>query len=205
MTSKKALTNFYPRTTTLQPSSVKNEGQQGGYRVKFNVPTTDPKFGNVLQGVALYALSDKAYIRAVNLYINQRLFATLDSALLQKDVYDTLPLPFLRYQSPLLGYLMTLDTVQVEVIFIPGAPYLVPRLRVEYRRADPYERMKLLNTPKVGPFKMRYSDGRLGELWYEGGHLLWVSRWGHMDDDPVQQLNASYPGFEELSWKQNYW
>lgn len=190
--TRKELLGFYPKTTVFTPA--KQVSSANGDQLIFALPNVlrDSVDYDMLFHFALFRLGDKTLLRRASLIIGGKRFASVDSATMQKDVYDRVPLPFLSL--PLHGYLMKEGSVHVVLEFVKRADSST-QLVVEYRRADPNMKRALLAQQRVGPFRFTAPDGRMGDLFYEGGQLYWTSRWGHREANPEQE-----GGFEELAY-----
>lgn len=203
MSQTAVLRGYYPRRTYVKASDLFQNTKPLGYTVWYrDIPLRDRHFGgDMLQSVALRKPGDKSFIARVTMYVNGKPLVTLDSAQLQKDVYDTLPLPFLAQSSvPLVSYLMTRTRVDIELVYVHDAPIVAPAMVVEYRQAGPAAKKWATQQSRVGPYRVLLGDQRVAMLWYQHGQMYWSSAWAPYDDDPVQQVRPSAPGFVELQW-----
>lgn len=197
------LYGYFPRATSIRATNASRMAYPYGLVVNYAVPLADRQFGDMLQRVALRCPGDKAHIAYVRVTINGQPLVTLDSAQLQKDVYDTIPIPFFHQAAtPLLSYLLTRTRLNLDVVYLAQAPTppSLPTLFIEYRQAAPTVKKWALQQSRVGPHRVVLGDGRVALVWYQGGHLYWQSTWAPKDDDPVQQVRPSAPGFMELKW-----
>ena len=175
------------------PASTPGEGE----RLLYALPAVLSDAGDMLFAFSLFRLGDKMWLRRASLLVNGKRLASIDSAMMQKDVYDRIPLNFVS--APLHGYLMSGDQLNVELAFV-GTADANTQLIVEYRQADPRQKQVLLQQQqgRAGPYLFTAPDGRMGQLFYQDGHLYWSSRWGHLNADPQQE-----GGFEELHYNLN--
>ncbi len=205
--TRKELLGFYPKTSAFVPAkriAAPNSGPSTsstrvgfadrGERIIYALPNVLANFGDMLFAFSLFHLGDKTWLRRASLLINGKRMAAVDSAIMQKDVYDRIPLAFVS--APLHGYLMQNDKVHVELEFV-GKADMNTQLIVEYRQADPNQKRLLLEQRqgRAGPYLFTATDGRMGHLFYQDGHLYWTSRFGHLNSDPQQP-----GGFEEFDY-----